>query len=198
MAMTAAVKDELSRVVGDASRVGRARRRSSALLRFAGGLHIVAGRVVVEAELDTGSVARRLRREIGELYGHAADVHVLAAVGLRKGTRYVVRVVAGGDALARQTGLLDQRGRPVRGLPPQVVAGGGRATPRRRGGARSWPTARSPSRAAAPRWRSPARARRRRWRWSARPAGWASRPRPARCAAPTGWWSATATRSAPC
>ena len=32
----------------------------AALLRFAGGLHIVGGRVVVEAELDTGSVARRL------------------------------------------------------------------------------------------------------------------------------------------
>ena len=59
----------------------------STLLRFAGGLHIVAGRVVVEAELDTGSVARRLRREIRELYGHTADVHVLTATGLRKGTR---------------------------------------------------------------------------------------------------------------
>ena len=47
----------------------------------------------------------------------------------------------------------------------------GCATPRPRGGARSSPTARSPSRAAAPRWRSPARARRRRWRWSARPGG---------------------------
>src|SRR5699024_11304158 len=29
-----------------------------------------------------------------------------------------------GDALARQTGLLDARGRPIRGLPPQVVSGG--------------------------------------------------------------------------
>ena len=43
--------------------------------------------------------------------------------GIRKGTRYLVRVVNGGDSLARQTGLLDQRGRPVRGLPPQIVAG---------------------------------------------------------------------------
>ena len=45
--------------------------------------------------------------------------------GIRKGTRYVVRVVKDGEALARQTGLLDQRGRPVRGLPPAVVSGGG-------------------------------------------------------------------------
>ena len=34
-----------------------------------------------------------------------------------------MRVVKDGEALARQTGLLDSRGRPVRGLPPQVVAG---------------------------------------------------------------------------
>ncbi|HZE65226.1 MAG TPA: DNA-binding protein WhiA, partial [Sporichthyaceae bacterium] len=34
-----------------------------------------------------------------------------------------VRVVAAGEALARQTGLVDGRGRPVRGLPPQVVSG---------------------------------------------------------------------------
>jgi cell division protein WhiA len=32
-------------------------------------------------------------------------------------------VVAAGEALARQTGLIDASGRPVRGLPPQVVSG---------------------------------------------------------------------------
>lgn len=121
MAMTAAVKDELSRVA--VSKVSARKAEVSALLRFAGGLHLVAGRVVVEAELDTGAVARRLRREIGELYGHTADVQLLSPSGLRKSTRYIVRVVAGGDSLARQTGLLDGRGRPVRGLPPQVIAG---------------------------------------------------------------------------
>ncbi len=121
MAMTADVKDELSRVT--VAKVSARKAEVSTVLRFAGGLHIVAGRVVVEAELDTGAVARRVRREIGELYGQTADVRVLAASGLRKGTRYILRVVAGGDALARQTGLLDQRGRPVRGLPPQIVAG---------------------------------------------------------------------------
>src|SRR6478736_3155325 len=121
MAMTADVKDELSRV--PESRVSARKAEVSTILRFAGGLHIVAGRVVVEAELDTGVVARRLRREIGELYGHTPDLQILAPTGIRKTTRYVVRVVGGGDALARQTGLLDARGRPVRGLPPQIVAG---------------------------------------------------------------------------
>jgi len=93
------------------------------MLRFAGGLHIVGGRIVVEAELDTGAAARRLRREIAEVFGQIAEVAVLAPGGLRRGNRYVVRVVKDGEALARQTGLLDGRGRPVRGLPPQVVSG---------------------------------------------------------------------------
>ena len=36
----------------------------------------------------------------------------------------MLRVVRDGEGLARQTGLLDARGRPVRGLPPPVVSGG--------------------------------------------------------------------------
>lgn len=122
MAMTAAVKDELSRLV--VTKPCCRRSEVAALLRFAGGLHIVGGRVVVEAEVDTGSVARRLRREIHELYGHQCEAHVIAAGGLRRGARYVMRVVRDGEGLARQTGLLDARGRPVRGLPPPVVSGG--------------------------------------------------------------------------
>ncbi|MGZ4722554.1 DNA-binding protein WhiA [Oryzihumus sp.] len=121
MAMTAAVKDELSRLTVTKPCCRKA--EVSAMLRFAGGLHIVAGRIVVEAELDTGAAARRLRREIAEVFGQASEVAVLAPGGLRRGNRYVVRVVKDGEALARQTGLLDGRGRPVRGLPPQVVSG---------------------------------------------------------------------------
>jgi cell division protein WhiA len=121
VAMTAEVKDELSRLA--ITQVSCRRAEVSALLRFAGGLHIVAGRVVVEAEVDLGSIARRLRREIFDLYGYSSDVHVLSAGGLRKSSRYVVRVAKDGEALARQTGLLDMRGRPVRGLPAQVVGG---------------------------------------------------------------------------
>ncbi|WP_280511719.1 DNA-binding protein WhiA, partial [Nocardia farcinica] len=119
--MTAEVKDELSRLT--VSQVSSRKAELSALLRFAGGLHIVGGRVIVEAEVDMGSIARRLRREIFELYGYGSDVHVLGAGGLRKTSRYVVRVSKEGEALARQTGLLDVRGRPVRGLPAQVVGG---------------------------------------------------------------------------
>jgi DNA-binding protein WhiA len=103
--------------------VSARRAEVTSLLRFAGGLHIVAGRVVVEAEVDLGSIARRLRKDIFDLYGYNAVVHVLSASGIRKTTRYVLRVANDGEALARQTGLLDLRGRPVRGLPAQVVGG---------------------------------------------------------------------------
>ena len=121
MAMTAMVKDELSRLPVTKPCCRKA--EVSAMLRFAGGLHIVAGRIVVEAELDTGQSARRLRKNIAEVFGHVSDIVVVAPGGLRRGTRYVVRVTKDGEALARQTGLIDVRGRPVRGLPPQVVSG---------------------------------------------------------------------------
>ena len=121
MAMTAQVKAELASTSVTKSCCRKA--EVSSTLRFAGGLHIVSGRIVVEAELDTGAAARRLRRDIQEIYGHPSEVVVVSSAGIRRGTRYVLRVVRDGEALARQTGLLDQRGRPVRGLPPQVVSG---------------------------------------------------------------------------
>src|SRR2546430_17127318 len=99
MAMTAAVKDELSRLA--VSKTCCRRAEVASLLRFAGGLHIVGGRVVVEAELDTGAAARRLRKEIHELYCHQSDIHPITAGGRRKGTRYVVRAVKDGDGLHR-------------------------------------------------------------------------------------------------
>lgn len=122
MSLTAAVKDELARLPVD--RVSARKAEVAATLRFAGGLHIISGRIVIEAELDAAVAARRLRVAIAEVYGHTSDIVVVSGGGLRKGNRYVVRVVRDGEALARQTGLLDSRGRPVRGLPPQVVSAG--------------------------------------------------------------------------
>lgn len=122
MAMTSAVKDELSRV--EITKTCCRKAEVSTILRFASGLHLVAGQIVIEVELDAGSTARRLRKDIFEIYGHESDVSLIQGTGLRKATRYVLRVVDGGAALARQTGLVDAGGRPVRGLPPSVVAGG--------------------------------------------------------------------------
>ena len=120
--MTSAVKDELARV--ELNKTCCRKAEVSALLRFAGGLHLVAGQIVVEAELDAGQIARRLRKDIVELYGHDAEMSVLQGSGIRKGARYVVRVVQGGDVLAKQTGLIDSAERQIRGLPPSVVGGG--------------------------------------------------------------------------
>ncbi|MBG6218344.1 DNA-binding protein WhiA [Arthrobacter sp. CAN_A6] len=121
MALTADVKEELSHLDVKKSSVRKA--EVSALLRFAGGLHIISGRIVIEAEVDLASTARRLRAAIAEVYGHSSDITVVSGGGLRRGNRYVVRVVRDGESLARQTGLLDARGRPVRGLPSAVVNG---------------------------------------------------------------------------
>ena len=120
MAMTSAVKDELTRL--SVTKPCCRKAEVSALLRFAGGLHLVAGKILVEVELDAAQSARRLRKDIADVYGHESDLAVLSSSGLRKGSRYVVRVVKDGEALARQTGLVDANGRPVRGLPPQVVS----------------------------------------------------------------------------
>jgi DNA-binding protein WhiA len=122
MAMTAQVKAELANTPITKTCCRKA--EVASMLRFAGGLHIVSGKIVVEAELDTGAAARRLRKDIAEVYGHQSDVVMVQGNGIRKGSRYLVRIVKDGEALARQTGLLDQRGRPVRGLPPAVVSGG--------------------------------------------------------------------------
>ena len=122
MAMTAAVKDELSRIT--VTKPSARRAEIATMLRFAGALHLVGGHIVVEAELDTGSVARRLRKEIAEVFGHGSEVQIVASSGLHRTSRYLVRVTKDGEGLARQSGLVDLRGRPVRGLPHHVVAGG--------------------------------------------------------------------------
>ena len=84
MAMTAQVKAELANTSVTKSCCRKS--EVSSTLRFAGGLHIVAGRIVVEAELDTGAAARRLRRDIMEVYGHPSEVVVISGGGLRRGT----------------------------------------------------------------------------------------------------------------
>src|SRR6266516_949887 len=122
MAMTASVKDELSLVT--VPKLSARKSEMATMLRFAGALHLVGGHIVIEAELDTGSVARRLRKEIADIFGHGSEVQIVAGGGIRRGSRYLVRVAKDGEGLARQAGLIDLRGRPVKGLPHHVVAGG--------------------------------------------------------------------------
>ena len=58
MAMTAALKDELGRV--EATKACCRKAEVSTILRFSSGLHLVAGKIVVEADVDTAPVAARV------------------------------------------------------------------------------------------------------------------------------------------
>ncbi|MFG6401274.1 MULTISPECIES: DNA-binding protein WhiA [unclassified Microbacterium] len=95
----------------------------TALLRFSGGLHSIANRVAVEAQLDSEQLARRAARDLLEIYGVRPELHHVQGSGGRAGGHFAVRVIEGGETLARQTGLLDQRRRPVRGLPNKLTTG---------------------------------------------------------------------------
>lgn len=121
MASTADLKDELSRIENLNSSVRIA--EVSTILRFSGGLHLISGKIAIEVELDTAQIARRVRKDLTELFGVQSDLAVISPSGIRKGNRYQVRVISQGDMLARQTGLVDHRGRPVRGLPAQLING---------------------------------------------------------------------------
>jgi DNA-binding protein WhiA len=48
----------------------------------------------------------------------------VAPSGVRREGFFLVRVIDGGETLARQTGLLDARRRPIRGLPNRLTTGG--------------------------------------------------------------------------
>jgi DNA-binding protein WhiA len=121
VALTADVKEELARV--EVSKTSVRAAELASVLRFAGGLHIISGRIAIEAEVDSPTIARRVTRDLGELYGVRPDVSVISPSGIRRSNQYLVRVLDGGETLARQTGLLDARRRPVRGLPNKLTTG---------------------------------------------------------------------------
>ncbi|MCU1584444.1 MAG: cell division protein WhiA [Microbacteriaceae bacterium] len=121
MALTADVKDELARI--DVSKTTVRAAELATILRFSGGLHLISGRIAVESELDTAQIARRVRKDLAELYGVKSEISVISASGLRRTSQYLVRVLEGGETLARQTGLLDARRRPIRGLPNKLTTG---------------------------------------------------------------------------
>lgn len=121
MALTADVKEELARV--DVPKTSVRAAELAAVLRFAGGLHIISSRIAIEAELDSPTIVRRVTRDLGEIYGVRPDVSVISPSGVRRSNQYLVRVLDGGETLARQTGLLDARRRPVRGLPNKLTTG---------------------------------------------------------------------------
>ena len=121
MALTTDVKTELNRV----KLVTRAEMTAevASVLRYSGALHLVAGTLVVEAELDSSATAHRLMGMVEDLYDLEAQLQVIGAGNSRRAARYVIKWVEGGLDLARRTEIIDRAGRPVRGLPRFIIGG---------------------------------------------------------------------------
>jgi DNA-binding protein WhiA len=121
VALTADVKEELARLKISKTTVRAA--ELATILRFSGGLHLISGRIAVESELDSPAIVRRVRKDLAELYGVRSEAVAASASAARRTNQYLVRVIEGGETLARQTGLLDARRRPIRGLPNRLTTG---------------------------------------------------------------------------
>lgn len=121
MTLTEKVKRELNGV-NPGSNLARAAQISS-ILRFAGALQMISGRYVIEAELDTETLAKRLAHELAAIYGVRPRIARSAGGAASDPHTYLVRVLDQGETIARQTGLMDARGRIVRGLPNRLTLG---------------------------------------------------------------------------
>lgn len=120
MSLTQQVKAELCTVPSRKAIMRAA--EAATILRFAGGLHVINRRLVVEVELDDPVAVQRLRRDLATLYGAQTEVATLSGHGDTQ-AQFIVRVNRNGETVARQAGLIDSRHRPVRGLPPMLVNG---------------------------------------------------------------------------
>ena len=121
MSLTADVKLELLRLRAKSTQARAA--EVTSILRFAGGLQLISGRIAVEAQVDSERLARRLARELAELYGVRARISVATGTPGRQPDSFLVRVLEAGETLARQTGLMDARRHTVRGLPNRLTTG---------------------------------------------------------------------------
>ncbi|ANE04097.1 DNA-binding protein WhiA [Corynebacterium crudilactis] len=121
MSLTSDIKEELTRVNVVKNSVRAA--EVSAILRFAGEMQVVAGRLVIEANLDSLHAGKRLQQFIQTLYNSDVDVHTVNPTVSRKSPRYLVRIIDNADEIARRTGLVTRSGHVVRGLAPAVVSG---------------------------------------------------------------------------
>ena len=121
MPSTPDVKNELVRIPGQ--QTGERIAELATILRLAGGLHTISGRIALEAELHTPAIVQRVRKDLAEIYGVRSEAKQMPAASTRPGApQFVVRVLDG-ETLARQLGLLDQRRRPIRGLPNRLTTG---------------------------------------------------------------------------
>ena len=121
MLSTLEVKSELVRY--PVQRTGERVAEVATILRLAGGLHTISGRIALEAELHTPQIVQRVRKDLAELYGVRSEAKQLPPSSTRPGApQFLVRVLDG-ETLARQLGLLDPRRRQIRGLPNRLTTG---------------------------------------------------------------------------
>ncbi|MCW2287774.1 DNA-binding protein WhiA [Leucobacter luti] len=121
MLSTLEVKSELVRF--PVQRTGERIAEVATILRLAGGLHTISGRIALEAELHTPQIVQRVRKDLAELYGVRSEAKQLPPSSTRPGApQFLVRVIDG-ETLARQLGLLDPRRRQIRGLPNRLTTG---------------------------------------------------------------------------
>lgn len=121
MTTTPEVKSELVRV--PVLRPGERVAELATILRLAGGLHTISGRIALEVELHTPAVVQRVRKDLAEIYGIRSTALQAPAASARPGTPQFIVRVTDGETLARQLGLLDHRRRPIRGLPNRLTTG---------------------------------------------------------------------------
>lgn len=111
MSMTFNVRDELASL--PVTRKCCRQAEVSTLLRLAGALQTIAGRIVIEATFDSSAPANRLRSHIVDLYDHEPIVTA--------GVRHTVRQVKDAEALARLSLLVDQEGSATQGLARELL-----------------------------------------------------------------------------
>ena len=119
-ALTVPVKNEISDVYPPLASSMVA--EISTMFRFAGGLQINSGVVGLHAELTHPGAARHLWELLRRAYNITAEL-VAVHNSMRNGNHYVLQVTDRGERIARRLGLLDAKGRLMRGLAPHIVSG---------------------------------------------------------------------------
>ncbi|WP_048896247.1 DNA-binding protein WhiA [Mycolicibacterium conceptionense] len=94
----------------------------AAMVRFGGTLSVERRTTRVEIAVDSAAAAQRLRRQIAGVYALRPTMHRVMRSPRDSGL-YVMRLTHTAETLAMWTGLIDRKGRPVTGMPVEVVSG---------------------------------------------------------------------------
>ncbi|MBP3087666.1 DNA-binding protein WhiA [Corynebacterium sp. sy017] len=119
--LTTEAKEELTKV--RVSRTSAKIAEIAAIIRFAGTVDVMAGKVVIDIELDNQLVAKRVSQELHDVF--ASDVYFmdLGLSSSRKTHKHLLRISEEADVLMRRVGLVTRSGHKVIGLPPQIITG---------------------------------------------------------------------------